>query len=194
MNEQKQDRRIRRTRRLLKDSLVALMEEKDFKNISVKDITERADLNRGTFYLHYNDTYHLLQDIEDEVIHDFQEMIDAYRHPCQQDTLLPVLNPLIHYVAEHTAICRILFENSSSTDFMNRLHSLIHENGREIIKGMYPVAPENYLEYFFEFMTYGLIGMLRQWLESGKQLPEAQLAEMADKAVIGTASRLLAIV
>ena len=60
MEDQKQDRRVRRTQKLLKDSLVTLMQEKEFKNISVKDITDRADLNRGTFYLHYTDTYHLL--------------------------------------------------------------------------------------------------------------------------------------
>ena len=44
------DRRVRRTRRLLKDSLIALMQEKEFMDISVKEITDRADLNRGTFY------------------------------------------------------------------------------------------------------------------------------------------------
>ena len=64
MKELKQDRRIRRTQKLLKDSLIELMQEKEFKNISVKDITDRADLNRGSFYLHYNDTYHLLQQMQ----------------------------------------------------------------------------------------------------------------------------------
>lgn len=191
MSNQRQDRRIRRTKKLLKDSLISLMEEKEFKNISVKDITEMADLNRGTFYLHYNDTYHLLQDIEDEVLHDFQEMINGYMHSFQPDTLLPVLNPVFHYVAENTAICRILFENSSSTDFLNRFHSLIHENGREIIKAMYPRSDETTLEYFFEYMTYGLIGMLKRWIETGKHISEQKLAEMADRAVTGTASRLL---
>lgn len=191
MNAQKQDRRIRRTRKLLKDSLISLMSEKEFKNISVKDITEHADLNRGTFYLHYNDTYHLLQDIEEEVLHDFQEMIDSYGHPSEPHTLLPVMNPMIHYVAENTAICKILFENNVAADFMDRLHSLIHENGREIIKTMYPDAEEAMLEYFFEFITYGLTGMLKWWTDSGKQLPEEMLAEMCDKAVTGAALRLL---
>jgi len=191
MDTPKQDRRIRRTKKLLKDSLISLMEEKEFKNISVKDITELADLNRGTFYLHYNDTYHLLQDIEDEVLHDFQEMINGYKHSFQPDTLLPVLNPVIHYVADHTAICRILFENSSSTDFLNRFHSLIYENGREIIKAMYPQSEETTMQYFFEYITYGLIGMLKRWLETGKRMPEQKLAELADKAVTGTSARLL---
>lgn len=191
MKEQKQDRRIRRTQKLLKDSLIELMQEKEFKNISVKDITERADLNRGTFYLHYSDTYHLLQDIEEEVLTSFQEMIDCYKHSFQRDTLLPVLNPVIEYISENEAICKIMFENSASTDFLNRFHSLIHQNGLEIIQAMFPGTHGPITDCFFEFVTYGLIGMLRQWIDSGQTLPKKQLAELADKAVMGTAYRLL---
>lgn len=191
MKEQKQDRRIRRTQKLLKDSLIELMQEKEFKNISVKDITERADLNRGTFYLHYSDTYHLLQDIEEEVLSSFQEMINCYKHSFQRDTLLPVLNPVIDYIGENEAICKILFENSASTDFLNRFHSLIHQNGLEIIQTMFPGTGGPITDCFFEFVTYGLIGMLRQWIDSGQNLPKKQLAELADKAVMGTAYRLL---
>ena len=61
-----EDRRVRRTKQLIKQSLIELMHEKPFKDITVKDITERADLNRGTFYLHYVDIYDLLSKIEDE--------------------------------------------------------------------------------------------------------------------------------
>ena len=53
MTKQKLDRRVRRTRRLLAEALVALIIEKEYETISITDITERADLNRATFYLHY---------------------------------------------------------------------------------------------------------------------------------------------
>lgn len=56
MENLKEDRRIRRTQRLLKESLAELMSEKSFNNITIKDITEKADLNRGTFYLHYTNS------------------------------------------------------------------------------------------------------------------------------------------
>ena len=191
MEDQKQDRRVRRTQKLLKDSLVTLMQEKEFKNISVKDITDRADLNRGTFYLHYTDTYHLLEDIEEDVLNDFQEMIHSYRHSFRRDTLLPVMNPVIDYIAENNTICKVLFENNASVDFLNRFHKLIHENGNEIIQSLFPVRNDEITESFFEFVTYGLIGMLKQWLDSGKSLPKKTLAEMADKAVMGAAACLL---
>jgi len=55
------DPRIKRTRSLLQESLVRLLERKNFDEISVQDLTEEATLNRGTFYAHYNDKYALLE-------------------------------------------------------------------------------------------------------------------------------------
>ncbi len=191
MEKQKQDRRIRRTQRLLKDSLIELMEQKEFKNISVKDITELADLNRGTFYLHYTDTYHLLRELEADVLQDFQQMITSYTNNFQRGTLLPILTPVIDYIEENTALCKVLFENTISTGFYDRFRNLVHENGGETIRALYPRADQNATDSFFEFITYGLIGMIRQWHNSGKKLSKAQFAQMADKAIMGAAQRML---
>nr|WP_314461191.1 TetR-like C-terminal domain-containing protein [uncultured Clostridium sp.] len=193
MDMQKQDRRIRKTQRLLKDSLLELMEKKDIKNISVKDITELADLNRGTFYLHYADTYSLLQEMETEVLNDFQNMVNGYREAFKKASLMPVIIPIIQYIEENKKICKILFENSSSNDFVNRFHTLILKNGTAIIKEQYPNARDVTLNYFLEFITYGLTGVLKQWLNTDMQEPKEEVAEFVDKVIMGTAKNLLII-
>lgn len=68
MDKKPEDRRSRRSQRLLKEGLLGLMREKRFSDISVRDITERMDLNRGTFYLHYPDTTALLQSAETDML------------------------------------------------------------------------------------------------------------------------------
>jgi len=193
MDMQKQDRRIRKTQRLLKESLLELMEKKDIKNISVKDITELADLNRGTFYLHYADTYSLLQEMETEVLNDFQNMVNNYREAFKKASLMPVIIPIIQYIEENKKICNILFENSSSNDFVNRFHTLILKNGTAIIKEQYPDARDVTLNYFLEFITYGLTGVLKQWLNTDMQEPKEEVAEFVDKVIMGTAKNLLII-
>jgi AcrR family transcriptional regulator len=55
------DPRVIRTRRLLLDAFVALVRKKDFTSISVKDITESAQVNRATFYAHFQDKYDILE-------------------------------------------------------------------------------------------------------------------------------------
>lgn len=57
------DRRIGRTRQVLKEGFIAVMREKGFASVSVKDIADRANVNRGTFYIHYPDKYMLLEEI-----------------------------------------------------------------------------------------------------------------------------------
>lgn len=52
------------------------MKEKPIKDISVKELTDLADINRGTFYLHYRDIYDMLEQLEDEWFADFNELLD----------------------------------------------------------------------------------------------------------------------
>ncbi len=60
-----QDRRIRKTRAVLKSSLLSLMKEKSVKHITVKELCDKADINRGTFYLHYTDVFDIEVQIDD---------------------------------------------------------------------------------------------------------------------------------
>ena len=64
---EKMDRRVRKTRALLLQGLVKMLETHDIQDISVKELTELVDINRGTFYLHYDDIYDMLHKIEDEI-------------------------------------------------------------------------------------------------------------------------------
>ena len=68
MKNEKTDRRARYTRMVLKESLIELLKEKRISNISIKEICERADINRSTFYSHYQDQYDLMHQVEQEVL------------------------------------------------------------------------------------------------------------------------------
>lgn len=64
----KEDRRIRRTKSAIKEAFIDLLNEKEIEKITIQDITKRADINRGTFYLHFEDKYLLLDEMENECI------------------------------------------------------------------------------------------------------------------------------
>ena len=78
-NEAATDRRVKRTRRLLQSALAELMTQKKFREITVQDITDLADVNRSTFYLHYQDTYDLLRQIEDGLISGLEQKVEECR-------------------------------------------------------------------------------------------------------------------
>ncbi|ALP38418.1 hypothetical protein ASL14_21815 [Paenibacillus sp. IHB B 3084] len=61
IQKNKDDPRVKKTRQLLKDAFISLVQEKDFEFITIRDITEKATVNRATFYAHFTDKYEILE-------------------------------------------------------------------------------------------------------------------------------------
>ena len=66
--EKKEDRRVTMTRRLLKDALIELLREQSIYQISIRELCQRADVNRTTFYKYYGSQFDLLADMEDDIV------------------------------------------------------------------------------------------------------------------------------
>ena len=73
------DRRIRKTRRLLRECLTALLKEKKVQDITVREIADMADINRGTFYLHYKDVFDLMEQIENGLLKELEDMLNHHQ-------------------------------------------------------------------------------------------------------------------
>ena len=186
------DRRTRRSRKLLKQGLLELLREKRFFQISVRDITERVDMNRGTFYLHYPDTVALMRSIEEDMLHDAQELVDAHlQETVNGNSLRPVFEPVLDYVVAHHEECRLLFDNNSSSGFLERLQNLVEKNGVSLIRAWYAPQNEEELAYLLNFVTFGLVGLMKIWFDRGMALPKEELIAAADRMVSGAAEKLL---
>lgn len=192
MEKKQTDRRFRRSQKLLKQGLLELMDEKAFSDISIRDITERMDLNRGTFYLHYPNTTALLQSIETDMLEGAQALIDEHMaETVEIGSLRPVFEPILDYIVEHLDLCMTLFVNNSTSNFTDRLYELICRNGTGLVEAWYPKASRQQLTYLLSFITYGLIGLLKTWFDQKMQLPKATLIAAADRMVTGAADHLL---
>lgn len=73
---QKEDRRTRYTRQVIKEAFLKLLEEKEYPKITVTEICRLAEINRGTFYLHYYDTADVLDDLLSEILKETTSVID----------------------------------------------------------------------------------------------------------------------
>ena len=191
MENIKEDRRIRRTKKLLKQALAQLMDEKDFKDITVKDITERADLNRGTFYLHYMDTYDILNKIEDEILKNIQNMIDQNIEKTNaSDSVIPALKPIAEYIMENADICRCLINNKASVDFIEKFQNLIYDNCSDIIKRRHNVKDSKQNEFYLSFITLGIIGMVKKWLETRPMVSAEEIVVFVDQIMTYSSAAL----
>jgi len=192
MTEKAEDRRSRRSQKLLKKGLLELMREKKFSAISVRDVTERADMNRGTFYLHYPDTFSLLQSVETDMLAEAQILIDEHVAEFEAGgSLRPVFKPILDYIVEHRPEFEALFANNSTSNFTDRLQDLIHRNGVSLVKAKFHGVSPDQLDFLISFIGYGLIGLIKTWFDQDMVLPREELVQQADRLVNGAAEGML---
>ena len=117
----KVDRRIRKTKKLLINSLAALLEEKPLKNITVRELAELSDINRGTFYLHYRDVYDMVDKLETEAFERFNEIVSNYEPSYEQETFLTFLTELFEFLADNSLLAKSLIGKNGDAAFVDKL-------------------------------------------------------------------------
>ena len=191
MVKNSQDRRARRSRRLLKESLLGLMREKRFPEISVRDVTDGADMNRGTFYLHYSDTTDLLQSLEADLFTELQALIDGHIQETLDDrTLRPVLEPVLDFAAQRREVWEVLLADSASSGFIQGLQQLIRTNGAPLVEAWFHPQDSSLTDYLLNFLTWGFVGLLREWFHQNMSLPREELLSAATRLAESSAASL----
>ena len=186
-----EDRRARRSRKLLKESLLELMKRKTFADISVRDVTDAADMNRGTFYLHYSGTTELLQSVETDLLSELQALIDAHmQETVAVGSVAPVFEPVLDFAIENRETCAVLFASSEASGFFQAIQQLVHENGAPLVRTWVQPADPRKTDCLLNFLAWGFIGLLAEWFEKDMALPKAELLSAAQRMADGAAAGL----
>lgn len=184
MAAQKEDRRIRRTKRLLRQALAEMMNEKEFKDITVKEITDRADLNRGTFYFHYTDIYDLREKIEDELVEDFKEVIWSYSPTPDNYSAREMLERAMGYICEQRFLIRTLFHSSSAGEgLQSKFMTVIEERITHVQAQLNLHDTHKEAGYICRFCSSGIIGCMNMWLQEGEGMTDQTLVDCLDAMI-----------
>ncbi len=180
MNTVNMDRRVRKTRNMLRKGLSQLLREKPAKDITVRELSTLVDINRGTFYLHYRDIYDMVEQIENEMFEEFQRIIDTHKSSRLMREPLPTLLDVFRYLADNADMCAVLLGKHGDAAFVERLKSLIRDKCAAEWKKSAVVDNEAFVEYRIVFYITGCVGIFERWLNSGmKETPE-DMARLAD--------------
>lgn len=113
-----------RSRKLIRQAFVELMKEKDLEKITVTDIVTRADINRGTFYAHYQDTRAVIEQIENEIIGKMLEFLGEFQYKSFFQNPLPLLLKISRYLEKDLEFYRILINARGAEQFLVKLKSI----------------------------------------------------------------------
>lgn len=121
------DPRIIRTRQLLKDAFVDLLQEMDIEKISVNRIAERATINRVTFYLHYKDIPDMMDKMADEMIEEINQSLSQAdnNQESRDEADWPILVSLLQHIAEHAKFYKVILASKRIPIFTERLMKLL---------------------------------------------------------------------
>lgn len=176
IQNRKTDRRVRRTRTLLQQSLIRLMAEKEIRDITIKELTDLADITRGTFYLHYSDIYDILRSMEYEMFVEFNEILN--RSPCtdkQKSVPEAILTDIFSLLERRRDMARVMMGPHGDLAFVNHLKNLVKERIYQVLAHKKTNCEYDYAE---AFAVSGCIGVVETWLYHPSPLPPHKIAKI----------------
>lgn len=176
METQKIDGRVRRTKKLLREGLTKLMKEKSIKKISVRELSDLVEINRGTFYLHYKDIFDLVEQIENELFEEFESIINQYSSSPRSSSPYPVFVDCCRFLENNKDICSALLGNNGDIDFTLKLKKFMSERCfEEFTRYNKTAAFKEEYNYIYSYFEAGAVGIVRYWLadtSSSRKTPE----------------------
>ena len=172
------DRRVRKTKKALIEALASLMMKKELHNITIKELTDTADIHRATFYSHYEDIYDMYKKVEDSVINELDNILVINQTYTYED----IYKSIVNYVYNNSMLCLMFLSKNSNIKFKNRICELIekkylniwlHEDGKtEITKEM---------QYIATYHVQGCIAIISHWIESDFSYSKELIIELLRK-------------
>lgn len=168
--EKKEDRRISMTKRMLKDALIEMLEEKDIYHISIRELCDRADVNRTTFYKHYGNQFDLLDDMERDLLLLIEKTIVTGKNHSSN-----TIEQLLTFFEKDIKFVRLLLNANIDPEFPQKLFSLAIVES--LVEDMMANIDKKESEYIYRFVLCGAYEMVRLWVnKNDRESPE----KMAD--------------
>lgn len=173
--------RVQTTKRLLREALITFLAEKPLTSITVKELCERAKLNRGTFYAHYEDVYDLLEQIEAEMAADFHAALEPILS-CAGDLTPPSVTEKVFECIETNAdLCRVIIGPYGDKEFGRNLLRSCKESCMQSCIRFFPSAEMWQIEAYFTFVTGGCYALMEHWLREDMAESPGKLADAAKR-------------
>jgi len=173
--EMKEDRRVRKTKRALREGLAELLTEKSIQKITVTELTDKVDIHRSTFYANYTDIYDLYSQVEDATI---KEISDIFSENYTVDSKA-FLEILFQYMFENRQVCRMFLGKNVSPTFYSRLIDLLEEAYMVCWRNEYGfTGTAEELEYYVHFHLSGSLAVVGKWVDGNFEYTTEQLVKI----------------
>lgn len=172
--EQKENRRVRLTRKLLTDAFLTMLQEKPVHAVSIRDLCEKAGINRTTFYRHYGSQYDLLNDIADRFLTQIARQL-AEADPENRESVQERVTLVFQYLEDNLSLSRLLLNSAADPSFAEKLFALpkIVDLMNASLKNCGDPRKKHAV---VSFAVHGSYHLLQEWINSEQRLCAAEQA------------------
>lgn len=159
---EKVNQRVAITKRLLKESMIQILQKKNIRQVTVSELCSRAGINRSTFYAHYSIPSDVLMEIKKDFVF---SMAESLRYPDQDSSVYEKLRIICQYIYDNRQLQKIILSNSSDDEVLEAALETSFD-----IWG--PVKDTEYIRKLDRdsdllarsFYYYGFFRVLREWI------------------------------
>lgn len=183
--DNKVDRRIIKSQKVIQSTFLTMLIEDGFDKITVKNITEKADISRKTFYLHYVDKYDLLDTIVNRQLEELERI-------CEQKKEKGFIEGMViwfNYFEQHKTFFAALFESESTVSFRKRLLDFMKN---QLSKKIIHISPEKDAEILLRFLSMAVLGIVESFvlnqLNAGMEQTAKLVGELVEQTILLSSS------
>ena len=184
-----ENRSVRNTKKKLREGLLRLMADKPINEISVKELTELVDVNRGTFYFHYTDIYDMLRKMEDEFFESFRLKM---AQTVELQSVIPYLTAIFSFLGDNRDFCKIMLGPRGDMQFVEKIKSLVDERCSHIWRSSMPKADPGRAGMYNAFIINGCIGIIQKWLDEPERSGPEEISQLAATIILASVRPVIA--
>jgi AcrR family transcriptional regulator len=175
MTQEKTDPRVLRTRKLIMDSFIELSGKKEFKDITIKDITTEAMINRATFYYHFEDIYDLLEKVLSEVLLINLNSESYQQSALNEETFIGIFKAITNFQLSLSNRCHRGYEDTIARIIRDQLEVIFYK----MLKKQHPTVDENTLKATSVMLSWGMYGASVEWRRNPDSVGPEEMIESA---------------
>lgn len=177
MKTQKIDQRIKYTKHLIYSAILDLLEEYSIGKINVSMLCKKANINRSTFYSHYETIEQVIEEIENDTLSNLQMYITSSSEVYKEANFEQAMIQALEYIKNNCRLFKILLSKNVNWNFTGIMIHLLNNELREITSEELRQNKDNY-NYVIQFCVHGVTSIIKLWLDNNTKESPQKMAKL----------------
>ena len=170
------DRRVLKTKRAIRNAFAKLMVEKDINDITIIELSKTADINRKTFYNYYSGVYQVIEDIEQDILLSYEELLGSVQFKESMDAPYMLFERFSQLINMDPEFFGYLLTMNGNVALITRITTLLKDKTCEKMTSQLDIANDK-ADIMIDFVLSGMLSVYQHWFSSDRHVPPEEVSQ-----------------